>query len=265
MLFACIGQQLERQMAPRVLPAGQMLPDQISQPVELLEQRFAQFPVRRLGVAADLLFHRRLQFINPLATRRQHFHHRHAQTLAQRRRIHRPAQVARLVIHRQGHDYREAEVHHLGRQIQVAFEVAGVNHNDNEVDLALTGDQVEQQVADGLLILADRAQAVCTGQINQAELTAVVMECTFLALDGDAGVVPHLVAQPSEGIKQGGFTAVRVADKCGGQSACGLWLAIACTASLLDCYFRVRGALARPIRHLVSVRFHRSVHRWPAG
>ena len=133
---------------------------------------------------------------------------RHAQRLGQRRRLDGTALLAHDVHHVERNYDRDAELHELGGQIQVAFQVGRVDDVENRV--GLLGDQI---VAADHFFQCVWRKRVDTRQILDGDI-GMALEPAFLLFNGDAGPVADVLACTGQGIKQCGLATVRVARQC---------------------------------------------------
>ena len=146
---------------------------------------------------------------------RDGFHDRHAEFLLEPRAVDPEPAAARKVAHVERDDHRHAEVAQLEGQSQVELQVRRIDDADDELRRRLAGQPAEQEVARDRLVERGRREAVGAGQVEDAVLAASrrTDERSFLALDGDARVVGHLLAAAGEPVEQRRLAAVRHADQ----------------------------------------------------
>ena len=122
------------------------------------------------------------------------------------------------VDHVQRHDDRHAQFQELRRQVQVAVEVGRIDDGQDHVRPRLLRPAAEEQIDGHHLVGAARGEAVGAGQVDQLERRSPPWaNRALLHLDGDAGVVADVLAQPGQGVEQGRLAGVRVADQGDGE------------------------------------------------
>jgi len=147
-------------------------------------------------------------------------HHRHAEPLREFRHVDDDAAATRRVHHVEREHHRPAQPLDLEHEAQVQAQVGGIGHADDEVGRRLAGVVAFQHVAGDALVRAGRVEAVGAGQVEHVQHAAGRRgETAFLALDGDAGVVGHLLPAAGELVEQRGLATVRIADQ--GNTQCG--------------------------------------------
>ncbi len=115
------------------------------------------------------------------------------------------------VEHVQRHDAGDAQLQQLQRQVEVALQVGGVDHVDQQIGVA-----AQNVVAGDLLIerglLRDGGEGVGAGQIDQPHVGLRGGEMAFFAFDRHARPVADPLACAGQLVEQRGFAGVRVTD-----------------------------------------------------
>ncbi len=119
------------------------------------------------------------------------------------------------VDHVEGHDHGHSQLEDLGRQVQVAIEVGGIDDGDNDVGPAFLLLLAQDHIDGNHFVGAARRQAVGAGQIEQVEGLAGTGHLPFLGLDGDAGVVADVLVQAGQGVEKGCLACIGIADQDG--------------------------------------------------
>ena len=188
----------------RLAVRADLLCDQVQRVLQVLAKRQRLCRLAGLGRLDGRLG--RLDAV--LALERADLNHRHAQRLGQGRRLDGAALLAHDVHHVQRNHDRNAKLHELGGQIQVAFQVGRVDDVENRV--GLLGDQI---VAADHFFQCVWRKRVDTRQILDGDI-GMALEPAFLLFNGDAGPVADVLACTGQGIKQCGLATVRVARQC---------------------------------------------------
>ena len=119
----------------------------------------------------------------------------------------------RGVDHVENDDGGDAEFEDLAEQVEVAIEVGGVEDDDSNVGDGFAGDSSEKDISGDGFVGGAGLEAVATGEVEQAHEFAVgAVEGAFFFFDGHAGVVTDFLTESGEGVEEGCFSAVRVAD-----------------------------------------------------
>ena len=107
-------------------------------------------------------------------------------------------------------DHRHTHFDQLGREVEVALEVRGINNVDDRFSLT------RQDVVTGDAFIFTgrgcRRNRIDAGKVDELDLFVAVFEITGLLVDRDAGPVAHALARTSQGIEKRGLAAVRIAD-----------------------------------------------------
>jgi hypothetical protein len=117
------------------------------------------------------------------------------------------------IDHRQRDDDGAARLKQLRGEVEVAFEVGGVDDGDYHVGARDARRAAGQHVARDALVERGGVKAVEAGQVDEPGLRAGRGERpdAFLALDRHAGVVGDLLPQTRQGVEQARLARVRVA------------------------------------------------------
>lgn len=107
-------------------------------------------------------------------------------------------------------DHRHTHFDQLGREVEVALEVRGINNVDDRFSFT------RQDVVTGDAFIFTgggcRRNRIDAGKVDELDLFVAVFEITGLLVDRDAGPVAHALARTSQGIEKRGLAAVRIAD-----------------------------------------------------
>ena len=96
---------------------------------------------------------------------------------------------------------------------EVAAEVRDVEDEEDRVGLRDARHPAHQDVVGDLLVLGARREAVDAGEVDDVELGRVLdLQLAEVLLDGDAGEVRDLLAEPGEAVEEGGLAGVGRAD-----------------------------------------------------
>jgi len=107
-----------------------------------------------------------------------HFHTRHIDAVSFR---------LRFVDDVERHHHRDAQLHELHRQVEIALQVGGVHHVDDQI-----GTLVDQVVAGDDLLLGIGGKRVGAWQVHQTDISAPMLEGRFFLLHRDTGPVTHM-------------------------------------------------------------------------
>ncbi len=156
----------------------------------------------------------RLQLRQSLLGDRDHRHHRTAERVGQLAGIDPRAAFAGHVHHVEGHHDRHPHLQQLDAQIEIALQVARIQHIDDEVGLA-----AQQIIAGDHLVERVGVERIDARQIDHPHSPPVEFQRALLALHRHARPVSGGLADPGQGIEQGGFAAVGIARERHGQRA----------------------------------------------
>ncbi len=135
------------------------------------------------------------QCIQPLFLVRLDGHDRNAELPAQTLHINADALRRGHIDHVQRHDDRHAQLESLRRQIQIAFEVAGIDDGDDDIRPSFALLSAQNDIDSHHLIGTARRKTVGAGQIDQLERLAAAAHLPFFGFDGDAGIIADALAQ----------------------------------------------------------------------
>jgi hypothetical protein len=166
----------------------------------------------RGGVFADAhgLGDQRLDPLPPVADR---LHDRCPQQLREHAAVDLQAPVGGQVRLVERQQQRGPQLQQLRGEVQVPFEVRGVHDVDDHVGLPL-----HNELAGDDLFLRVGGQAVRARQVDDLHVPVAVADEAGLDLDGDAGIVAHVLAGAGEGVEQGRLAGVGIAGEGDGQS-----------------------------------------------
>ena len=126
------------------------------------------------------------------------------------------AAVGRHLVHHVERDHHGAiELHKLQRQVQVAFDIGGVDDVDDGV-----GMLIQDKLAAHDLFTRVRRQRINAGQVGNTRL-GMVADGAIFAVDRHAGKVTNVLVGARQLVEQRGLTAVLVASE-GKMKRCAL-------------------------------------------
>ncbi|MCY1350549.1 hypothetical protein D9M69_367850 [compost metagenome] len=138
--------------------------------------------------------------------------HRHAQRGSQLVAVDPDAAARGGVAHVEHHHHRQAQPAQFQHEAQVQAQVGRIHHRHQQVGALFAGAHAQADVARDGFIQAGRVQAVGTRQVQDAHLASGRRdEMAFLALDGHAGVVGHLLPAAGQSVEQCGLAAIGIA------------------------------------------------------
>jgi hypothetical protein len=119
------------------------------------------------------------------------------------------------IDHVQRDDAAMAEFDDLRCEVEIPFEIRGIDDDDHQVGRRDFIESLEENVPRDLFIERLWAEAVGAGQIEHTrlEMWRHPTQQAFLTFDGDTGVVADLGAKAGQGIEEGRFATVRVAGE----------------------------------------------------
>ena len=202
-------------------PAGSLVPEARHQCFQVRGEGRARGPAPALGhrevLGAGRLQHPgelSAQCVEALSARRRDGHDRRSQSTLERARVYREAARGDRVHLIEDQHRRAPELEDLQREVQVAVEVRGVEHDDHELRRGVA--VAAEHGVDGELFLgAARDQAVAARHVLEVAGRApgvVQGRGADQPLDRDAGVVAHPSVRPGQAIEECRFAGVRVAD-----------------------------------------------------
>ncbi len=125
--------------------------------------------------------------------------------------IHLVAFLLRNVDHVEDDYQGDVIIDQLSGQIEVPFEIGGINHTDHQRGGFQVGNASKENIMGYLFLRTARGQAVTTGQVNQDyRLTIWQAERGFLLFNCDTRVIGDLLTGSREGIEDSSFTSVWV-------------------------------------------------------
>ena len=165
------------------------------------------------GRRADVLFKYgddgRQQFVYSAPRGEHRGHHGHAQQRAQLAVVERVAAMLALVEHIQGAHYPHVHIDELGGQIEVALQVARVNHVKYNVW------SVFHQMLPHIEFLGRIGrERVGAGQVDEVEAVAFVRGVALLGIHRHARIVAHALVCPRSKVEERGLAAVGIAHQC---------------------------------------------------
>ena len=148
------------------------------------------------------------QQVDVAATLKRSGNHGHAEQGTQRVNIQLVAAPLGLVIHVQSTHHSEVHVQQLRGEIEVALEVARVDHVDDDV-----GTLLEQMLPHIQLLGAVARQRVGARQVGEVELIAFKRGMRYTGIDRHTRVVAHACMCSTGVVKQRCLATVWVADE----------------------------------------------------
>ncbi len=116
-----------------------------------------------------------------------------------------------VVHHVEGEHHGPAQLEQLGGEVEVALEVGGVQHVDDDVH-----GGVGHEPGGDPLILALGRKGIGPRKVHHLHLPSRAFEEAAAPLHRDAGPVAHVLARPGQGIEDRGLAAVGVAGQSKG-------------------------------------------------
>ena len=132
---------------------------------------------------------------------------RDAQLLRQLFDVDSVAAGAYLVHHVQRKDHRDVQLHQLKGQIQVAFQVGGIDDVDDGI-----GAVFDQKISGDHLLGGVRREGIDAGQVHQ-NCILILFDAAFFFFNRYARKVSDVLVAAGQRIKEGGFSTVLVAGK----------------------------------------------------
>ena len=112
----------------------------------------------------------------------------------------------RLVHHIQIYDERDSLLHKLNRQKKISRHIRRVNNIDDNIGLVLF-----EIIADNLLFLRAGVHRISSGQVNDRNFSAFVLNQAGFFIDGNAGPIPNFLPRPRQLVKNCRFPCVGIA------------------------------------------------------
>lgn len=125
------------------------------------------------------------------------------------------ALVFRDIHHVECKHHGKPELDEFQGKKEVAFERRGIDHMDNHVGSGFLGILMAKDASGDLLIGRIGIEAVAAGEVEDADFCAVRSKAfaRFFG-DRDTGVIANFLIRSGEGIEEGRFTHVGMADEC---------------------------------------------------
>ena len=155
------------------------------------------------------------QLANALVAGSANGNNRHAQQALEQVDVYGTTIGGHLVHHVERDDHGAVELHELQCQVQVTFDVGGVDNVDDGI-----GVFVQDKLATDDLFARVRRQRIDAGQVGNACL-GMVTDGAVLAVDRHAGKVTDVLVGARKLVEQRGLTAVLVAGE-GKMQRCAL-------------------------------------------
>jgi len=162
-----------------------------------------------VGVAGACARNRRNELFESLAFDGDGLEHRHAEQVLEQVAVDVDAALASLVGHVERDDHALAHVHELQREEEVALEVHGVDHVDDDFT------RQDDVARDGLFVVKG-ADAVDAGGVDDV----VLPYATARQLDGGAGEVAHVHVGAGQRVEDDRLADVGVAHQYDGLASC---------------------------------------------
>jgi hypothetical protein len=106
------------------------------------------------------------------------------------------------------------------RENQMLFEVGGIQHHNQHFGRRFARELAEDDLSGHLLIRAGGMQAIGTGQVGEFNVFAQGQDQPArLAFHRDAGIVRDLLPRAGQGVEQGRFPGIGIADERGAAMA----------------------------------------------
>lgn len=139
---------------------------------------------------------------------------RHPQFARQNFRIERQPVPLGQIDHVERDDDRQAQRDELQGEAEVIVEIGGIDDHDQCVGPALARLRSHHDVARDLLVEAAGIEAISAGEVDQLDRAAIVEhQPTRMPLDGDAGIIAHLLPRAGQRVEQGTFAGIGIADE----------------------------------------------------
>jgi len=135
-------------------------------------------------------------------------HHRASQEPLQGGQVDPQALLLGVVHHVQDEDHGPVQLQELGGEVEVALQVGGVQHVDDDVDAGVGHEQ-----GGDALVLAAGGKRIGAGQVHDLHGTLGRLEGAAAAFDRDPRPVAYMVPGAGEGVEDGRFSTVGVARK----------------------------------------------------
>ena len=160
--------------------------------------------LRHLALGSGRLLDLLEQLFDALVLKGRDHHDRAAELLGELVRVDLVAVLLDQVGHVEGNDHGQAGLDNLKRQVQVALEVGGIDHLDDDIGLA-----AHEVIARALLLGAVGGKRVDAGEVRDGNVL-VAQELGFLFLNRDAGPVANVAVGAGDQVEKRGLAAVGV-------------------------------------------------------
>ena len=136
-------------------------------------------------------------------------HHGHTEQRAERLQVDMVATAFEFVIHIQGTHKSDVHIDKLCRQVEVAFQVGGIDNVDDNVwhflRKVLTHIEFFRRIA---------REGISSRKVNQLEFVTEERGAGFSGIDSDSRVVAHTGMGSTGKIEERGLATVGVANEC---------------------------------------------------
>ena len=164
-----------------------------------------------------------LQLLEPVSACGDGFHDRDAEPLRQQVHIDANAIPLRGVALIEGDQRRDTQLRTLGDKKQVALEICGIEHKDQQIRL-LQSPTPSEHIHHHPLVVRNGCEAIATGQIQNIHFAATRAQEAGFFLDRDAGVIRDMLAQAGETVEKRGLSRVGISHEGNQRAALPLWL-----------------------------------------
>ena len=164
--------------------------------------------LRHLALGSSGLLNLLEELLDALVLKGRDHHNRAAELLGKPVGVDLVAILLDQVGHVEGNDHGQAGLDDLKCQVQVALEVGGVDHLDDDIGLA-----AHEVVARALLLRAVGGKRVDTGEIRDGDVL-VTQELGFLFLNRNTRPVANITVGAGDQVEKRGLAAVGVTRKC---------------------------------------------------
>ena len=122
------------------------------------------------------------------------------------------AVLFRQIEHGQRNDTGKPDIHDLGRNIQVAIEVCRIDHAQDKVRRDYFVAEAEQDGDGDHLIRRTGRKRIDTRQVNREKPDAILTKFAQRTFDRHPRVIPGVLAEPGEGVKEGRLARIGIPD-----------------------------------------------------
>ena len=160
--------------------------------------------LRHLALGSSGLLYLLEQLLDALVLKSRDHHDRTAKLLGKLVRVDLVAVFLDQVGHVEGDDHGQAGLDNLKRQVQVALQVGGVDHLDDDIGLA-----AHEVIARALFLGAIGGKRVDAGEVRNRD-ALVAQELGFLFLNRDTRPVANVAVGAGDQVEKRGLAAVGV-------------------------------------------------------